>query len=292
MPGETSAERIFIACVAEDAFYGANIFHSKDGGATWTYIDQSTQLSNIGNALTALKPGNEVTWDETNSVEIKLLNGTLESRPANDVLNNFNAALLGNEIIQFRQADLIAEDTYKLSGLLRGRLGTEEHIYNHEVNETFILLDSLKVLMFSSADWHLDKLYRVGPVTLPVTDENYTNYAVNIKGIGAKPYSVCHVSSIRDVSGNLTISWIRRTRINGDWKPYTDVPLGEAIEAYEVDIILNEKILRTISINKPQAIYTASQQIDDFGKVQASIKVRIYQISEVYGRGTVKEVIL
>lgn len=103
---------------------------------------------------------------------------------------------------------------------------------------------------------------------------------------------MCHVTSSRDIIGNLTISWIRRTRINGDWKPYTDVPLGEAIEAYEVDIILNEKILRTISINKPQAIYTASQQIDDFGKVQASIKVRIYQISEVYGRGAVKEEIL
>ena len=292
LPGETSTDRIFIACEVKGVFYGANIFRSSDGGATWLFVDQSTQLSTIGNTLSVLPPGNTITWDENSTIDIKLTNGTLESRPAIDVLNNFNAALIGEEIVQFRQAELISEDTYRLSGLLRGRLGTEDQIYNHNINETFIMLDTLKMLNYSSSDLYLDKLYRVGPVTLPVTDETYIDYIINIKGIGARPYSVCHVTSSRDIIGNLTISWIRRTRINGDWRPYIDVPLGETMEAYEVDIILNEKILRTISINKPQAIYTASQQIDDFGKVQASIKVRIYQISEVYGRGAVKEEIL
>ena len=46
------------------------------------------------------------------------------------------------------------------------------------------------------------------------------------------PYSPVHVSAVRDSSGNISLTWVRRTRIGGDWQDRVDVPLGEENEAY------------------------------------------------------------
>ncbi|WP_156796395.1 hypothetical protein [Brevundimonas sp. BAL3] len=44
-------------------------------------------------------------------------------------------------------------------------------------------------------------------------------------------------------------------------------------------------VVRTLSVTTPTAIYTAAQQTADFGAPQASIAVRIYQMSATVGRG-------
>ena len=290
LPGESSAERVFAACTSDGAFYGANLFRSNDGGGTWSYVGQVTQNAVVGTTITVLPPGNTVTWDEASTVDITLSHGTLESRPAEDVLNHFNAALIGAEIVQFKQASLIAANTYRLSGLLRGRLGTEHEVGCHIANEPFLMLNSLQSISFPASEWHMDKLYRIGPSTLPVTNDKFRNYTVNLDGIGARPYSVCHISGFRDGTGSLTVSWVRRARMNGDWKPYTDVPVGENSETYQVDVVSADgNIKRTITVNEPKAEYSANEQTADFGSLQAVVRVRIYQMSEVYGRGAVKE---
>ena len=293
LPSETSAERMFAACTSDGAFYGANLFRSNDGGGTWSYVGQVTQNAVVGTTITVLPPGNSVTWDEASTVDVTLSHGTLESRPAGDVLNYFNAALIGAEIVQFKQASLIAANTYRLSGLLRGRLGTEHEVDRHIANEPFLMLNSLQSISFPTSEWHMDKLYRIGPSTLPITDEKYRDYTVNLNGLGARPYSVCHVSGFKDGTGSLTVSWVRRARMNGDWKPYTDVPVGENSETYQVDVVSADgNIKRTITVNEPKAVYSANEQIVDFGSLQAVVRVRIYQMSEVYGRGVVKEEVL
>ena len=290
LPGETSAERIFAACTSDGAFYGANLFRSNDGGGTWSYVGQVTQSAVVGTTITVLPPGNMVTWDEASTVDVVLSHGTLESRPAGDVLNHFNAILIGTEIVQFKQATLIAANTYRLSGLLRGRLGTEHEVGRHSANEPVFMLHSLQSVSFPASDWHMDKLYRIGPSTLPLVNEKYRNYTVNLDGIGARPYSVCHVNGFRDGTGSLTVSWVRRARMNGDWKPYTDVPLGESMEAYQMEVVAADgSAKRTITVNEPKAVYSASEQVADFGGLQVAVRVRIYQMSEVYGRGVVKE---
>jgi hypothetical protein len=39
---------------------------------------------------------------------------------------------------------------------------------------------------------------------------------------------------MRGSSGNLTISWIRRSRVDAEWRDGVGIPLGEESEAYEV----------------------------------------------------------
>jgi hypothetical protein len=79
---------------------------------------------------------------------------------------------------------------------------------------------------------------------------------------------------------------VRRTRVNGGWADGTgDVPLGEAAEAYEVDVMDGSTVVRTIATTTPTATYTAAEQTTDFGAPQASVTIRVHQVSAVVGRG-------
>ena len=82
------------------------------------------------------------------------------------------------------------------------------------------------------------------------------------------------------------MSWIRRTRFGGDSWDATEVPLGEADERYELDILDGALVKRTLSVSTPAATYTAAQQVADFGAPQTAISARLYQLSAVAGRGS------
>jgi hypothetical protein len=94
------------------------------------------------------------------------------------------------------------------------------------------------------------------------------------------------VGGTRNAAGDLAITWVRRTRFGGVWADGTDVPLNEESERYEVDILDGGgAVKRTIAVNAPAAIYTAAEQIADFGAPQASIAIKVYQLSAAVGRG-------
>ncbi|CAK6538067.1 MAG: hypothetical protein IRD7MM_06155 [Candidatus Midichloria mitochondrii] len=56
-------------------------------------------------------------------------------------LNKGNLALIGEEIVQFRDAKLIGLNKYILTEFQRSLFGTEHKIHVHKINERFILLN-------------------------------------------------------------------------------------------------------------------------------------------------------
>lgn len=85
-----------------------------------------------------------------------------------------------------------------------------------------------------------------------------------------------------------TLSWIRRTRVGGDsW--LNEVPLGEETEEYDVLILDGASVVRTIRLASQGTLYTAAQQMADFGAPPASLAWRVAQISRAYGRGVTAE---
>ncbi|MDV7402428.1 hypothetical protein RZS08_63995, partial [Arthrospira platensis SPKY1] len=85
------------------------------------------------------------------------------------------------------------------------------------------------------------------------------------------PLAPVHVTGSRNGSGDLTVTWQRRTRIGGDWRDGTgSVPLGEASEAYEVDLLDGPggPLIRTLGSSGPSAVYSAAEQTADFGSTQ------------------------
>ena len=135
------------------------------------------------------------------------------------------------------------------------------------------------------ADWrdgstHADR--QAG--TLSIYDLAYLS-ANLFAGEGYDWYYASPVRGLRS-GDDLALSWVRRTRIGGDSWETAEVPLDEDAERYEVDILDGADVKRTISSDTPGAIYTGAEQTADFGAPQASVSLRVYQMSAVLGRGT------
>jgi hypothetical protein len=99
-----------------------------------------------------------------------------------------------------------------------------------------------------------------------------------------RPLSPVHLRGTR-VDGSVRISWVRRTRRDGDSWAAGDVPLGEEREAYAVDILSGSAVVRTFNVNEPTVLYPAADELADFGALQASITVSVAQLSTTVGRG-------
>jgi hypothetical protein len=193
--------------------------------------------------------------------------------------------VLGNEIIQFKSATLTEPGKYILSGLLRGRLGTEWTVDAHSAGERFVLLNAnVQKHIFANSMIGLARIYK--GVTFNSALSSASAQTLTYTGAALKPYSPVHIAGARDGSSSLTISWIRRTRLSGAWQDGVDVPLNEENEAYEIEIMNGITVARTITgLTAAMASYTAPEQTSDFGSPQTSVSVRVYQLSAIVGRG-------
>ena len=288
LPGDPTDQGVlrFAAAGVTANWNGAALYRSDDGGSTYTFQIPLPSASIMGTALTALAARQHEVFDIANTVNVSLMgDDTLASATQLAVLNGANAAILGSEIIQFMTATLTSPGNYTLSGLLRGRQGTEWAMGLHAAGEPFVLLNSLVGSEdMSNALINLERPYKPVSVgaTLSATPEDDFTYA----GVALLPYAPVHISGARDGSGNLTINWIRRTRVSGEWQDYVDAPLNETSEAYEVDILSGSTVLRTLTgLTSPTASYSAALQTTDFGSPQSSISINVYQLSGVVGRG-------
>lgn len=270
---------------------GATLYASSDSGATWSEVQTVANAATMGIATTVLSgwAGGNV-FDESNTVTVQVGAGQeLAGITTLGVLNGGNAALLGSEIIQFRDAVLISANTYVLSGLLRGRKGSEDAIGSHAAGDRFVLLDGVAGLARvggSAGDIGIAKQYK--PVTggSPIDDTSAVTFANAARGL--KPLSPVLIGAGRDAAGNIIINWTRRTRIGGDWRDASDASLGESSEAYEIDILdpATSAVRRTIKgLVSATCTYSLAQQTADFGGMISTLSCKIYQISATVGRG-------
>ncbi len=274
------------ACGLASGWGGAVVYRSDDNGANYSRFSSLENSAIIGVTSTILASASSAVFDEKNTVTVILLGqAELQSVSELAILNGTNAALLGDEIIQFKTATLVSEGKYVLSGLLRGRLGTEWAISGHSAGERFILLDgALDKQIMASNVIGLTRQYKAVTIGSSIASANSQNFFYS--GVALKPYSPVHITGTRDGGGNLTINWVRRTRIGGDFRDYVDIPLNEVSELYDVEIMNGASVVRTFSgLGNPTVSYSAAQQITDFGSMQSSVNVNIYQISGAVGRG-------
>jgi hypothetical protein len=293
LPGdalESAPLRVAMTGQGED-WRGAVLYASADAGQNWRQLISADQPAICGTVTTLPEPDAAITTRDQRSVlTVNLLGDAVLASINEDALfNGANAALVGEEVIQFQHARLIAAGKYELTGLLRGCLGTESAMMSHQLGEAFVLLDDTILTEASRSSLiGLPRDYRA--VTIGSTLGQVGSVAFTHRGVWLKPYAPVHVKAVRDASGNLDISWVRRARTEVAWRDFVNVPLNEAVEAYEVEILQGGTVLRTITVDMPTASYSAAQQIEDFGAVQTSVTLRIYQLSATIGRGYPAEV--
>lgn len=245
----------------------------------------------VGVTETALQTAPSGRWDNGAALQVKLISGTLESRTTEAVLDGANLAAIGDgssgawELFQFQTAELIAADTYMLSGRLRGQAGSDALMPEAWPEGSWVvLLDGTPgQIELSSAHRRIARHYRIGPAAKGYSDPSYVHMVEAFDGNGLRPYSPCHLSAEYAANGDVSVSWLRRTRIDGDSWDLTEVPLGEDSEQYLVRVRQGETIVREETVLTQVWSYTSQLRAQDDLSGPAIIEVA--QVSARYGPG-------
>lgn len=262
--GAPAAPVLFaLAAGAEPGWRRAALEISYDGGAGWEPLGSSAAPAVLGTALTALPPGGSALFDDRGSVEILVANEAmwLESRTDDALAGGSNLALLGSELIQFGSAVPMGEGRFRLSRLLRGRRGTEWAAASHEAGEEFALLDRQAMLPIEAPAGGIGGTARL--IATGIGDEAPAEAQRIVEGEAVRPPSPVHLTTARDAAGDLTIRWVRRSRLGWDWTSGADTPLGEEQERYRVTIGGGGAPDRVLLSGEPTCVNGAAEQAAD-----------------------------
>jgi hypothetical protein len=285
-----TAGRVYFAAGAQNvaSFSAGTVYRSTDA-VNWPTEGTLAAAASWGRTLTVLADTQTpFATDYRNTVTVTLNPGSTAPVSCSyaDLMNNANAALIGQEVIQYQTVTDNADGSFTLSTLLRGRRGTDWATNTHSVAETVVLLD----------------LTTVGTGTLDLTDINRAEYwkltgpsdslaSVTTQGwtylgYDLMPYAPVYVIGVYSGS-NIVLTWHRRTRIGGLLVDGSDtVPLSETSEAYEVEVLKAGAVVRTFAgLSSPTVTYTAGQIASDWTSPPTVLQVRVYQVSSVVGRG-------
>lgn len=265
---------------------------SRNVGATYETAAYISTVSVMGSCTTELPDffGGNV-FDEASVLRVNVgASGTLSSATTADVLNGANGAAVGDEVIQFRTATPVSTGVYDLTGLLRGRKGTEWATADHAVGERFVLLTTnLRNLPINLSDRAGATLY-VRAVTAGTLASDADVDAIAPQIARLMPYSPVHLRASKDAAGDWLLRWSRRDRYANDWNDGTDVPMSEASEVYDIDVMLAGVVVASyVDVVGTGAGGTQAVLSTVLGSGAASITFRVYQKSSVVGRGFVAE---
>jgi hypothetical protein len=263
-------------------------------GESYERIALATIPAVIGETLDDLPSGPVARWDHANSFRVKLASGALVSQNDTRVLGGSNVAAIRNadggwEIIQFANAELVAENMYLLSRLLRGQQGSEGAMPSVlAAGASFVLLDDALVPGARGVDLlGRNFIYRVGPAADDVGSPRMKEISAAAGNTALLPWAPAQLRAKRVAEG-IQLRWIRRTRRGGDSWDALEVPMAEEREAYRVEILDGDAVVRSLETETASALYSSANETSDFGGPQTSLRYRVAQLSAVAGAGNAR----
>ena len=279
------------------AFAGAAVMSSyNDVDFTQAATVGESAVFGVCTTLLAAWAGGSAFFDDLHSLTVSVGNGELASSTHAAMLadRSINVLRVGAEVIRFRTATQLsaAPNVYRVSGLMRGQLGTGWAMSGHVADEPCTLLRprGLRRIETNAADVGRLIHVKVVPGNVPIAriaSAPFTN-----TGISQKPYAPARLRALAEPGGALVhCTWHRRTRLSYVWPNTLPVPLGEAAERYEIEVLAGSplEVVQTLTSTTPSIDITAA------GSPAESLVgavVRVYQISAAVGRGYPAETIV
>lgn len=280
-----------VLAISDAGWTGAVFSISTDDGTSFDPIFSTNRAARYGVLNEVLAPTDTPFTTDFSSVELTMIVGEMpESITREELLENSNMIVIGQpgrwEIINFKNVNDLGGNRYRIDTFLRGRRGTENNVNNHQTGDYIIFVDDLVDFALDTSLLDEEIIYRaVGDNTQPSTAMRRTG---TITGAPHKPWAPGHLRQEESGSDSV-LRWSRRTRISGPWSNADgpeNVPLDEDEELYEVDIVDDGTVVRTIdNITTEEFTYTDTMKTTDGFNPSGNWSWRVYQISAIVGRG-------
>ena len=233
--GASGSVSLFAAVSGSRGWTGAALFAVRPDDSLVALGASGRNRATLGTCATPLAPASPHAIDLLNAPEIELAAPDLALSGASlaQLAAGANRVLIGDEMIQFARAESLGASRWRLTGLLRGRAGTEWAIAAHGPDERFVLLDDAPVALdpIVVGDTVHARIAAVGLAdTAPVVA------SIALPGASLRPLSPVHGSVAKLGDGSLILRWTRRARGAWLWLDAVDVPLVEQAESYLVTL--------------------------------------------------------
>lgn len=291
---DTNQTGLLWAASGGDNWRGSTLYYSTDSGSTWKAGETFTRPGATYALAKTAPTAKRFDLIDASQLKVKVIYGALYSATLDAMLAGANHLAWGAdgrwEIIGYQTVTDNGDGTLTLGGLLRGRFGTELNASLHAVDDAVVLLSKsdLKFQALGYSSIRSAMLYRM--VGKDLLLDSASNIAHTYAGINLKPLSPVYLTGWRNASTNdFYLSWMRRPRLNGEWKDGVDAAVGESAESYDIEFHANSTYsspVRTVlGVSAQEYIYSSAQQTADFGSTQTQLYVSIYQNSPIVGRG-------
>ncbi len=253
---------VYVCAAAQGGPYrGAMLQISYDGGTTWTDAAWMAVDAIVGQCPIVLGDHPATVIDRASTLRVNLVDPTDELTSISHdtaLARTQNVALVGDEVIVFESAELVSPGVYDLRVLHRGLRGTDVHTGSHAGVERFVLLSPATVYHVAIADSHIGSTLRYRVVPGGAEPGGQPDIYMPYRGRRHWPYAVAHLAAAPAGAGEYHVTWVRRSRIDGEWRDLVDVPIGEASESYRVDVhdgptLTHSQTVTTTSATVPAA---------------------------------------
>jgi hypothetical protein len=258
---------------ATSGWSGAALLAQQPGGVVTELGATGRRRAVIGRVPVPTAASSPLLVDFSTVIEVQLFaaDQALNEAGFAQLAAGANKALVGSEVIQFAHAEPVGEGRWRLSGLLRGRGGTEPAIYSHAPDEDFVLLDDALV--------PLDPLVvgdaaHVMILAAGAGDPTPVSAAISCAGVTLRPLAPVHGSARRLSNGDVEARWLRRARGAWNWPDQTDAPLHEESELWDVRLVSGAVLFAMWRTGKPNLVIPAG----DIASAPAGSLLEIRQV--------------
>jgi hypothetical protein len=203
------------ACGLGKNWKGAAVYASSSANSGYKKLAEIEQPATLGYTAGVLGRASSETIDYASKLQVNMVSGNLASVTEVEMLAGENFALIGDELIYFKDAKLIAEHQYELSGFLRGRQSTENKIAHHTVGERFVLLNSA-MQTIEMGNYYIGKEGYLKVVSIGKSLAEAEACKFTYQANSLRPFAPINLRVQREAGDSLKVSWSGRNRLGVD----------------------------------------------------------------------------
>ncbi|MFC5342743.1 glycoside hydrolase/phage tail family protein [Brevundimonas staleyi] len=285
LPGAEGDGRL-IAAVAGEPWRPMTV-HVGEDVDTLTARGVVGSPATVGRLTEVLSPGVLHRWDETHAVVVRLEGSAPASQSEAAVLGGGNLlaveTAVGWEVVQYRQATLLGDGVWRLSGLLRGQQGTEDEMATGAVVGAVVVLLDPMAGRFETAvgERGLARIARVGPSGRVPGGAGFAEVAFTPVRRHARPWSP--VLTVEAEGDGRRLAWTPRVRIGDVW----DLEPAEVDpRRFRIRVLDGGVERRAFEVEGLSAHYSVEKMAEDFpAGVGPGAMVAVAQYGPGFGWG-------
>jgi hypothetical protein len=229
--GAPTQRRLFAAASAVGPGWTGAALYAEHGGTLEPIGTSGRIRSVVGTTRSALPPSPAVRLEPSAVLEIELLadDMVLDTASPEEMAGGANRMLVGEEVLQFAGAEPIGGRGWRLTGLLRGRGGTEAAALRGVAAGNPVALLDDRLVAVGDVPGEAARLAAIG-----LADSEPVYAAIANSGLSLRPLAPVHCGMDTRADGGLDLRWTRRARGAWRWTGGIEVPLVEETERYRI----------------------------------------------------------